>query len=129
MADYLPLHLLDITERKDEDTGEIRKSAVCRTVQPEQFNLNLTKLDAQRLQTFLESKGKIIMVPIRRGEINGRSFTSVADGFIFPATGIESTFEIKQNLSNPEEPDKLEKPEKPALFPTKDKSAQVGQVA
>lgn len=99
MADYLPLHLLDIVERKDEDTGEIRKSAVCRTVQPEQFNLNLSRLDATRLQSFVENKGKVLMVPIRRGEINGRAFTSVADGFIFPAVGIESTFEIKQHLS------------------------------
>jgi hypothetical protein len=101
MADYLPLLISDIIERKDSETGEIRLSAVCKTVQPEQFNLNLSKLDATRLQSFTDGKGSILMVPIRRGEVNGRAFTSVADGFIFPAHGLEATFQLKDTLSKP----------------------------
>ncbi|ATG90521.1 hypothetical protein [Methylomonas koyamae] len=101
MADYLPVLIAHITERQDPDSGEVRISAVCKTVQPETFNLNLSKLDAARLQTFTQGRGQIMMVPIRRGEINGRAFTSVADGFIFPAHGLEATFTLKDTLSKP----------------------------
>lgn len=124
MADYLPLQILEIRENKTEE-GEIRKTAVCRTVQPEQFNLNLSKLDASRLQRFNDNIGNILMVPVRRGEINGRAFTSIADGHIFRDSDVVATFELSDK-----KPEKIEKPEeKPALFPTKDKPAPVGQVA
>lgn len=93
MADYLPVRVLQIIERKTED-GEIRKSAVCQTVQPEQFNLNLSKLDAARLQKFNDNVGNIIMVPIRRGEINGHPFTSITDGHIFRDSDVVATFSL-----------------------------------
>ncbi|MCQ8104688.1 hypothetical protein NP590_11275 [Methylomonas sp. SURF-2] len=93
MADYLPVRVIQITERKTDD-GEIRKSAVCQTVQPEQFNLNLSRLDAARLQKFNDNVGNIIMVPIRRGEINGRPFTSIADGHIFRDSDVVATFSL-----------------------------------
>lgn len=123
MADYLPLQILEIRENKTEE-GEIRKTAVCRTVQPEQFNLNLSKLDADRLQRFNDNIGNVLMVPVRRGEINGRAFTSVADGHIFRATDVVATFELSDK--KPEEPKKPD--EKPSLFPNKEKSS-LGQVA
>lgn len=94
MADYLPLHVTDITERTDKDTGEIRLTAVCRTVQPETINLNLSKVDAERVQRFMANKGNILMVPIRRGEINGRSFVTVADGHIFRDADVVATFTL-----------------------------------
>jgi hypothetical protein len=94
MADYLPLQITDITERKNEDTGEVRLTAVCRTVQPETINLNLSRLDAERVQRFLSNKGNILMVPIRRGEMNGRSFVSVADGHIFRDSEVVANFTL-----------------------------------
>lgn len=93
MADYLPVRVLQIIERKTDD-GEIRKSAVCQTVQPEQFNLNLSRLDAARLQRFNDNIGNILMVPVRRGEMNGRAFTSIADGHIFRDSDVVATFSL-----------------------------------
>lgn len=93
MADYLPLQIIEIRETKN-DEGEIRKSAVCRTVQPEQFNLNLSKVDAARLQRFNDNIGNILMVPVRRGEINGRAYTSIADGHIFRDSDVVATFQL-----------------------------------
>lgn len=100
MADYLPLQVLEIREVKT-DEGEIRKSAVCRTVQPEQFNLNLSRLDAARLQRFNDNIGNIIMVPVRRGEINGRAYTSIADGHIFRDSEVVATFELSDSNKSP----------------------------
>lgn len=101
MADYLPLHITDITERTDRDSGEIRLTAVCRTVQPETINLNLSKVDAERVQRFMSNKGQILMVPIRRGEINGRSFVSVAEGHIFKDTEVTATFTLTDSKAAP----------------------------
>lgn len=100
MADYLPLLISDIVERTNPETGEIRKNALCRTVQPEQITLNLSRLDATRLQRFIDNKGSVLMVPIRRGEINGRSFTSIADGHIFRDPDVVATFELSDSRVN-----------------------------
>lgn len=101
MADYLPLHITDITERTDRDSGEIRLTAVCRTVQPETINLNLSKVDAERVQRFMTNKGNILMVPIRRGEINGRSFVSVAEGHIFRDADVVANFSLSDAKTAP----------------------------
>lgn len=101
MVDYLPLHITDITERPDRDSGEIRLIAVCRTVQPETINLNLSKVDAERVQRFMSNKGNILMVPIRRGEINGRSFVSVAEGHIFRDSEVTATFTLTDAKPSP----------------------------
>lgn len=97
MADYLPLHVTDITNRTDPETGEVRITAVCRTVQPETINLNLTRLDAERMQRFMDNKGSILMVPIRRGEFNGRSFVRVDEGHIFRDADVVSKFELSDS--------------------------------
>lgn len=99
MADYLPLKILEIRETKNEETGEIRKSAVCSTVQPETVTLNMTKLDAARLQRFMDNIGNIVMVPIRRGEINGRAYTAISDGHIFRDSDVVATFELSEPAS------------------------------
>jgi hypothetical protein len=112
MADYLPLLIDDITETK-LDNGEIRMTARCRTVQPELINLNVSKLDSARLQKFNTSKGKILMVPIRRGEMNGRPFVSIQDGHIFHDPDVQANFELTDKPQS----------EKPSLFSTnKDKT-------
>jgi len=125
MADYLPLQILEIRENKTEE-GEIRKTAVCRTVQPEQFNLNLSRLEADRLQRFSDNVGNILMVPVRRGEVNGRAFTSVADGYIFPATDVVATFELSDKKPAESKLSEAKKPEpapasSSSLFVSKDK--------
>lgn len=84
MADYLPLRIKELSERANRETGEITKSIVCETVQPETITLNLTRVDALRVQQILDNQGKILMVPIRRGEIEGRAFTSIAPGALIP---------------------------------------------
>ena len=50
----------------------------------------------------MDSEGKIVMVPIRRGEMNGRAFTSIADGYIIPADNIQSTFNLSIAEPKPE---------------------------
>lgn len=100
MANYLPLLISEIVERTNPETGEIRKNAVCLTVQPEQITLNLSRLDATRLQRFLDNQGSVLMVPIRRGEINGRSFTSIGDGHIFRDPDVVVTFELSDSRVN-----------------------------
>lgn len=84
MPDYIPLQVSKIKESVDPTTKEIRLSAECFTIQPEQINLNLSRLDAARLTVVKSFEGKTVMIPIRRGEVNGRAFTSIADGQIFP---------------------------------------------
>lgn len=101
MADYLPLHVTDITQRTDRDTGEVRLTAVCRTVQPETINLNLSRVDAERVQRFMANKGNILMVPIRRGEMNGRSFVSVAEGHIFRDSEVVAQFSLTESKPAP----------------------------
>ena len=119
MADYLPLFIENIKETNVD--GEIRISAETRTIQPESIRLNLSKLDAARLQTFQQSKGKILMVPIRRGEVSGRPFTSIADGYIIPADNIQTTFDMHVNKPQNEQPaePKAESKEVKPLFGNK----------
>ena len=121
MADYLPLHISDIIDRTNPETGEIRKTAVCRTVQPEQLSLNLSRLDAAGLQKFIDNKGSILMVPVRRGEINGRFFTAVVpDQHIFRDPDVIAKFELS-DVSRPSPVATVtvsnSEPEKPAESP------------
>lgn len=128
MADYLPLQIVDIRENvieEGENKGEIRKTAICRTVQPEQINLNLSRLDAQRLQKFVENKGQILMVPVRRGEFNGRAFTSVAEGHIFKDSEVVATF----SLTDKQESSVAPKVEPPSPDPVAPKGANFATAA
>ncbi len=94
MADYLPLYISHINETLDRESGEVRKSVVCKTVQPETISLNLSRVDAERIQRIADNQGNILMIPVRRGEFNGRAFTSIADGHIFKDSEVKATFEL-----------------------------------
>lgn len=131
MADYLPLQIFDIKEtvvEEGDNKGEIRKTAVCRTVQPEQVNLNLSKLDAARLQKITENKGNILMIPIRRGEFNGRAFTTIADGHIFRDSDVVATFSLSDKQEEPA-PKASAKPAQPTAEPEKQNPFATGKTA
>ncbi|AEG00737.1 hypothetical protein [Methylomonas methanica] len=100
MAEYLPLLVKDIRERK-LDGGEIVKSAICQTVQPETVSLNLSKLDAARLQRIVSNKGNILMIPVRRGEFNGNPYVSIQEGNIFKDPDVIAKFELLYDDESP----------------------------
>jgi len=84
MTTYAHLKVLDVTETRDRETGELRIRAVCEQVDPERVNLNLSQQSAEIIQKFKNMKGKTAMIPVRHGVFNDRPFTSFQDGAIHP---------------------------------------------
>jgi len=84
MATYAHLRILDVTETRDNETGEVRIRAVCEQVDPERVNLNLSKQTAETIAKFKKLKDKTAMIPVRHGVFNDRPFTSYEDGAIHP---------------------------------------------
>lgn len=121
MAEYLPLKVVDVVERTNPETGEMRLSAICTTVQPETVTLNLGRVDATRIQKIQENKGNILMIPIRRGEINGRPFASITDGHIFHDSSVKATFELTDTKPGSVQVD-IKQPESEKIEPLKNKA-------
>ncbi len=83
MSDYLRLKIVDIKETR-MDGGEVRITAQCENLDPESFNLNLSKKSAEIINQFRALKGLNAFVPCRRGVYDGNAFVSLDDGFITP---------------------------------------------
>lgn len=86
MANYMHLKIVDVTETKDRETGEIRIRAECIQVDPEKVNLNLSRKTADIISKMRSLKGKSAMVPVKHGVFNDRPFTSFDDGTIIPTS-------------------------------------------
>jgi hypothetical protein len=78
------LKILDITERKDPETGEIRLQGVVEEVLPRQHTINLGRQGADFLSRFRAYKGKHVILQTREGVFNGRAFLSLAGSMIVP---------------------------------------------
>jgi hypothetical protein len=78
------LKILDITERKDPETGEIRLQGVVEEVLPRQHTINLGRQGAEFLNRFRAYKGKSVILQTREGFFNGRAFLSISGSMIVP---------------------------------------------
>jgi hypothetical protein len=80
MSIYEHLIIKEVKHNTDRQTGETRIQAVCERVDPDFLNINLSSLDADTIQSFKDSVGKTVMVPVRHGVYEGRPFTAFDKG-------------------------------------------------
>lgn len=84
--EYTHLKILDVRERKDTSTGELRIYADCVEIQPRAYSINLTRQPADFINQCRNVKGKEVMFPTREGTMNDRSFVAVGEGVLMMAT-------------------------------------------
>jgi hypothetical protein len=105
--------IIDMTERKDPDTGEIRLSGIVEEILPRQHTINLSRQGAGFLNRFKAYKGKSVILQTREGVFNGRAFLSLAGSMIVPVD--PSAIPVSSAAS--EEPDQPQTQEQKSARP------------
>jgi len=86
---YLHIRIKDVVQETDPTTGALRIKVLAEEHEPRKISINMSKRGASDIARFEALKGKIAMVPLQEGMMNGQTYFKLLDDPIIelPSSG------------------------------------------